>query len=214
MSLLHIHVPNNDRLFPGRQETQVTDFGEGDHEWQVDQILSHVGSGPTATFEVKWMLGDVTWLPYEQLPHLSAMKEYLDLLEIKDITDLPLGDGAPPSDDELINCQVSPDIIIGVRSMSVSHRLLAFASKGCKDRFARRFQFLSTERSINSLFPPTANGVVLEVGSRGFIRGVLEPPNTTYQELALVGSTWEEMNWAVIMILDTNSIQLEKQVNR
>ena len=32
------------------------------------------------------------------------MKEYLDLLEIKDITDLPLGDGAPPSDDELINC--------------------------------------------------------------------------------------------------------------
>ena len=52
-SLLRIHVPNDNRLFPGRQEIQVADFGEGDREWQVDQILSHVGSGPTATFEVK-----------------------------------------------------------------------------------------------------------------------------------------------------------------
>ena len=105
-SLLRIHVPNDNRLFPGRQETQVADFREGDHEWQVDQILSHVRSSPTATFEVKWTSGDVTWLPSEQLPHLLVMKEYLNLLEIKDITDLPLGNGALPSDDELINCHL------------------------------------------------------------------------------------------------------------
>ena len=103
-SLLRIHVPNDNRLFPGRQETQVTDFVEGDHEWQVDQILLHVGSSPTATLEVKWTSGDITWLPSEQLPHLSAMKEYLDLLEIKDITDLPRGNGVLLSDNELINC--------------------------------------------------------------------------------------------------------------
>jgi hypothetical protein len=103
-SLLCIHAPNDDRLFPGRLETQVADFGENDTEWQVDRILSHVGKGQAATFEVQWTSGDITWLPHEQVGHLAALTEYLDLLEISEITDLPRGDREPPSDDTHINC--------------------------------------------------------------------------------------------------------------
>jgi len=101
-SLLRIHVPNNDRLFPGRQETQVADFGESEPEWQVEHVLSHVGSGPGATFELRWTSGDVTWMSYDRITHLTALTEYLDLLDVKRIDNLPRGTGGPPSDDPQI----------------------------------------------------------------------------------------------------------------
>ena len=44
---------------------------------------------------------------------------------------------------------------------------------------------------------------------RRFDHGVLETADTTYWKLALAGSTWE-----VVVILDTNTIQLEKRVHR
>ena len=55
---------------------------------------------------------------------------------------------------------------------------------------------------------------MLEVSSRRFVCGVLETADTTYRKLALAGSTREEMNQAVVVILDTNTIQLEKRVHR
>ncbi|EIN12147.1 hypothetical protein PUNSTDRAFT_20786, partial [Punctularia strigosozonata HHB-11173 SS5] len=59
-SLLRVHVANDDRLFPGRSETQVADFGEDGSEWAVDKILAHKGKGLAAVFEIKWKAGDVT----------------------------------------------------------------------------------------------------------------------------------------------------------
>ncbi|EIN03228.1 hypothetical protein PUNSTDRAFT_18945, partial [Punctularia strigosozonata HHB-11173 SS5] len=59
-SLMRVHVPNDDRLFPGRSETQVADFGEDGGEWAIERILSHKGKGRSAIFEVKWKAGDVT----------------------------------------------------------------------------------------------------------------------------------------------------------
>ena len=101
-SLLRIHVPNNDQLFSGRQETQVADFGESEPKWQVEHVLSHVGSGPGATFELRWTSGDVTWMSYDRITHLTALTEYLDLLDVKRIDNLPRGTGGPPSDDPQI----------------------------------------------------------------------------------------------------------------
>ena len=69
---------------------------------------------------------------------------------------------------------------------------------------------MSTKCGINSLFSPTTRCVVLEVSSKQFVCGVLEMADTTYRKLALAGSTLEEMNQAVVVILDTNTIQLEK----
>ncbi|KDQ05535.1 hypothetical protein BOTBODRAFT_79894, partial [Botryobasidium botryosum FD-172 SS1] len=57
-SLLRVHVPNDDRRFPGRQIEQITGFGDLPNEWAVDRIVSHYGTGSQAIFQVKWKTGD------------------------------------------------------------------------------------------------------------------------------------------------------------
>ena len=99
-SLLRVHVPNDDRLFPGRMDTQLD--GEDDSEWAVDRILSHHGSRTDASFEILWKSGDVTWLPYYQITHLQALTDYLVLLNVAKISKLPAGRGRPPQDDPQI----------------------------------------------------------------------------------------------------------------
>ena len=109
LSLLRAHIPNDDRLFPGRLETQVADFGEVEPEWSVKRILSHQGSGTNAIFEVKWTSGNITWMAYIEVSHLAAMNEYLALIEVEKIDDLPRGTRQPPDDDPQVYnglCQV------------------------------------------------------------------------------------------------------------
>ena len=101
-SLLRIHVPNDDRLFPGRLFTQLNPGSENESEWAVDKILSHSGSSLDAIFEVWWKAGDITWLPYLQIEHLNALKEYLDLQGVEKIDSLPIGKGNPPQNDPQI----------------------------------------------------------------------------------------------------------------
>jgi hypothetical protein len=72
-SLLRIHVPSDDRLFPGRLEHQVADFDDDDQSWEVDRVLGHQGAGHDTMMQVRWASGDVTWLPYYQISHLKAM---------------------------------------------------------------------------------------------------------------------------------------------
>ena len=50
--LLRIHIPNNDRLFPGREVGQVTGLSDENQEWTVDLIETHTGKGRTALFKV------------------------------------------------------------------------------------------------------------------------------------------------------------------
>ena len=50
-SLLRIHVPSDDRLFPGQMDTQIVNTDEDD-EWAVDRILSHHGLRVDASFEI------------------------------------------------------------------------------------------------------------------------------------------------------------------
>jgi hypothetical protein len=109
-SLLQAHIPNDDRLFPGHLETQVADFGEAGLEWSVERILSNQGSGTDALFEVKWTSGDVTWMSYVEISHLAALTEYLALIEVETIDNLPQGGGEPPNNDPQIyngSCHVS-----------------------------------------------------------------------------------------------------------
>ena len=51
-SLLRIHVPNNDRLFPRREVGQVTGLSDENQEWTVDSIETHAGKGRTTLFKV------------------------------------------------------------------------------------------------------------------------------------------------------------------
>ncbi|KDQ13223.1 hypothetical protein BOTBODRAFT_84708, partial [Botryobasidium botryosum FD-172 SS1] len=59
-SLLRIHIPNDDRRFPGRQVRQITALGDDMSEWDVDRIISHHGKGKHTLFELKWKGGDTT----------------------------------------------------------------------------------------------------------------------------------------------------------
>ena len=97
-SLMRIHSPNDDRLFPGRMDTQVVGE-ELDDEWAVDRIKSHAGSKSDTLFEVLWKSGDVTWLPYYQITHLQALTDYMDLIGVKKISKMPKGTGIPPVND-------------------------------------------------------------------------------------------------------------------
>ena len=98
-SLLRIHIPNDDRLFPGRLDTQFSLGDSSEGEWAVDKIISHSGSKENSIFEILWQASDITWLPYHQISHLNALPVYLDLLGISGISELPKGHIKLPADD-------------------------------------------------------------------------------------------------------------------
>ena len=101
-SLLREHLPNDDRLFPGRMDTQLGSIPETEGEWAVDRILSHAGPKNDPVFEIKWKSGDITWLPYYQISHLQALTDYLDLFGVIKVSKLPKGTGKPPHEDPQI----------------------------------------------------------------------------------------------------------------
>lgn len=86
-SLLRIHVPNDDRRFPGRQMHQVTGLGKTD-QWAVKRVVSHRGNGKKAYFEIEWSTGDRSWMPYHEVSHLNAFADYLEALDIPNIGSL------------------------------------------------------------------------------------------------------------------------------
>jgi len=102
-SLLRVHFPNDDRLFPGRLDDQLESNDHSESEWAVDKILNHSGSTDQALFEILWKAGDITWLPYSQIDHLHALKDYLELLKVDNIKDLQFGKGKPPTNDPQIS---------------------------------------------------------------------------------------------------------------
>ncbi|KAG2045856.1 hypothetical protein BDR06DRAFT_853515, partial [Suillus hirtellus] len=79
-SYLRIHLPNDNRLFPGQLNNQVAEFEDEEQEWAVDRILSHKGTRSDTVFEVRWKSGDMTWLPYNQVDHLAMLQEYFNVL--------------------------------------------------------------------------------------------------------------------------------------
>ena len=99
-SLLCIHIPNDDRLFPGRLDEQIPELGGATREWIVDKTLSHQGSHADAKFEVLWTSGDKTWLPYSEIAHLRVLTDYFEILGINDILRLTVNNIGDVSDDE------------------------------------------------------------------------------------------------------------------
>ncbi|EED77111.1 predicted protein, partial [Postia placenta Mad-698-R] len=59
-SLLRVHEPNDDRLFPGRLDSQVAELEDRDNEWAIARILSHTGARDQALFQAEWKSGDRT----------------------------------------------------------------------------------------------------------------------------------------------------------
>jgi hypothetical protein len=91
MSLLQIHLPNDNQLFPRQLDMQLGNQDSPDGKWAIKRIERHVRSKTNAKFQVKWKLGDVTWMPYYQVQHLDALEAYLKLQGVGKIQDLPAG---------------------------------------------------------------------------------------------------------------------------
>jgi hypothetical protein len=87
-NLLRIHVPNDDRRFPGRQMSQITALGNSE-EWAVSSVETHHGKGTGALFELIWKTGDRAWLPYHEVSHLEALNQYLESQGVSKISELP-----------------------------------------------------------------------------------------------------------------------------
>ncbi|TFY69679.1 hypothetical protein EVJ58_g270 [Rhodofomes roseus] len=100
-SLLRIHEPNDDRLFPGRLDSQIAELEDRDNEWAIARIVSHTGEREGALFEAEWKSGDRTWVPYSAIRHLGALTEYLELLGYADVTQLSIGNEEPPADPQI-----------------------------------------------------------------------------------------------------------------
>ncbi|CDO71993.1 hypothetical protein BN946_scf184943.g28 [Trametes cinnabarina] len=100
-SLLRVHEPNDDRLFPGRLDTQVFELEDKENEWAIDKIVSHRGSGRQAMFEALWKSGDRTWVPFSAISHLQAMNAYLEAAGVSEIEALPEGSGVIPDDPQI-----------------------------------------------------------------------------------------------------------------
>ncbi|KAL5512107.1 hypothetical protein ACEPAG_3628 [Sanghuangporus baumii] len=95
-------MPNDDRLFPGRDISQVTNLEDNTNEWVVESIDAHSGKGTDSLFKVVWKAGDHTWLPYEKVKHLEALNTYLEVLGADSIENLPMGNDEPDTDDPQI----------------------------------------------------------------------------------------------------------------
>jgi transposase InsO family protein len=98
-SLLRVHVPNDDRLFPGRSETQVGLTENPKTEWTANRVVSHVGKGASATFEIEWLAGDRTWLPLDEASKFNVFQDYLDICGVDSASELQ--DGGAMNDDAL-----------------------------------------------------------------------------------------------------------------
>ncbi|OBZ72470.1 hypothetical protein A0H81_08068 [Grifola frondosa] len=100
-SLLRVHEPNDDRLFPGRLDSQVAELEDRDGEWAIDKIVSHRGARESAVFEAVWKSGDRTWVPYASVEHLDALKAYLEANGVDQISALGEGNGNVPNDPQV-----------------------------------------------------------------------------------------------------------------
>ena len=162
-SLLRMHEPNDDRLFPGRLDSQIAEFEDRDNEWAIAKILSHAGEREGAVFEAEWKSGDRTWVPYSAIRHLGALAEYLELLGCADITQLGAGSGTPPAD---------PQIFMGsIQLSNLNPQGLKAHRKGRRKH--RRTRRSTRASSLHPTQPPDLHSILPDLLQQVFGRPII-----------------------------------------
>ena len=78
------YIKNDDILFPKRVIKVYYNFGNNkDQKWLVEEILAHKWTNDDLEFQVKWMVGDITWEPLSSCKELEALDNYLELQGVK-----------------------------------------------------------------------------------------------------------------------------------
>jgi len=89
-SKLRPYHANDDALFPHREAHMFYDFGTPDaQEWLVDEIFTHKWDKDRLSLHIRWNQGDTTWETLETCEELQALDEYLQLIGVKQPSDLP-----------------------------------------------------------------------------------------------------------------------------
>ncbi|KAG1787103.1 uncharacterized protein HD556DRAFT_1449162 [Suillus plorans] len=84
-------------------ETQVAEFEDTESEWVIDKVLAHSGRRVDSTFQILWKSGDITWLVYDQIAELGALKDYFTTLGIENVSELGDGLGNLPTGDSQVS---------------------------------------------------------------------------------------------------------------
>ena len=149
-SLLRVHEPNDDRLFPGRLDTQVLELDDKDNEWAIEKFTTHRGSGTSALFEAVWKSGDRTWVPYTSVAHLEALNAYLEAQGVEKIGDLPDGTGVLPDDPQVFVGMVGVGLA-DVRGLEEAIKNLQEVSLGSAERDNPTYTSLHRYRSLSRI---------------------------------------------------------------
>ena len=176
-SLLRPHFPNDDRRFPGRQFHQLPGFGEHPREWAVDRIMSHIGKGADADFEVQWSTGDITWVPYRDVKHLQVLTEYCEALGITNIRQLK--DHAPTEFEATTSGTSDSPLRLDVNAITVTVRVAQGHNDGVGSdtkAFGGLQKDGGRERKKTNSPPPTLHSPSIELTalSSRMARGVNE----------------------------------------
>lgn len=90
VSRLRRHEPNNSKLFPHREVITFYDIGTPtDLDLSVDEIVTHRWKRGAVEFKVRWDHGDETWEPLENMEACEALDNYLEVLGVAEVNDLP-----------------------------------------------------------------------------------------------------------------------------
>jgi hypothetical protein len=87
-NLLWIHIPNDDKWFPGWQMPQMIWIGRT-KDLSINKILQHHRKGWDSLFELQYTTGDSIWLLHYEIPSLEALNQYLEAQNIKSVNELP-----------------------------------------------------------------------------------------------------------------------------
>ncbi|KNZ75080.1 hypothetical protein J132_04729 [Termitomyces sp. J132] len=123
LSLLQLHVPNNDR-------------------WAADKIVSHLGSKTDTIFEVLWHAGNKTWLVRE----LDLLSPYFAAQDINEILELEKGTGSPPVDDPQVHLGS-----MGIKHINTTSRLCTNNNTGALP--SDFVEYLSLSHSLSPSLP-------------------------------------------------------------
>ncbi|KAF8187926.1 hypothetical protein K438DRAFT_1471935, partial [Mycena galopus ATCC 62051] len=89
-SLLRVHEPNDNTIFPSREVQRFYNFGmPDDQEWLVEEIVRHEWVGKRVRFWVKWTAGDFTWESPAALDELTALNDYFEAHGVTRWQELP-----------------------------------------------------------------------------------------------------------------------------
>jgi hypothetical protein len=90
VSLIKLHILNNNERFPHHDVLMHYDFGqEAEEEWFIDEIIAHQWHETSLELQVRWSLGDTTWEPLANYKQLKALDTYLELWGVTSPKALP-----------------------------------------------------------------------------------------------------------------------------